>query len=89
MPAFGRGMSAHAVVHRHRMMLVDCGEGTQMQMRRFDLKLKQLDAIFITHLHGDHVFGLPGLLTTLSMNNRVEPLELVAPAGIKDFLKYA
>lgn len=88
MPAFGRGMSAHAVVHWHRMMLVDCGEGTQMQMRRFDLKLKQLDAIFITHLHGDHVFGLPGLLTTLSMNNRSEALELVAPVGVKDYLKH-
>jgi ribonuclease Z len=88
MPAFGRGMSAHAVVHWHRMMLVDCGEGTQMQMRRYDLKLKHLDAIFITHLHGDHVFGLPGLLTTLSMNNRAEPLELFAPVGVKDYLKH-
>ncbi len=87
MPAFGRGLSAHAVVHWHRLMLVDCGEGTQMQMRRFDLKLKQLDAVFITHLHGDHLFGLPGLLTTLSMNNRTEALELVAPVGVKDYLK--
>ncbi len=64
-----------------RVLLFDCGEGTQYRLIRAGVKRGRIDAVFITHLHGDHFFGLPGLLSTLAMLGRTEPLTLVAPAG--------
>jgi ribonuclease Z len=86
-PAFGRHPSAQYVQHHERGFLVDCGEGTQMQMLRYGVRFKRLEAIFITHLHGDHVFGLPGLLNTLSLNNRQEELHVFGPPGLRMLLE--
>ncbi|QSP94785.1 ribonuclease Z [Marinobacter salinisoli] len=63
--------------------LVDCGEGTQHQLLRTRYSVMQLRAIFITHIHGDHTFGLPGLLTSASMLGRTEPLDIIAPIQVE------
>jgi ribonuclease Z len=63
------------------VLLFDCGEGAQYQLIRAGLNRGRIDAVFISHLHGDHFFGLPGLLSTLAMLGRTEPLAVVAPAG--------
>ncbi|SDN43298.1 ribonuclease Z [Vreelandella arcis] len=66
--------------------LIDCGEGSQHQVLHTKLSLNSLKAILITHVHGDHCYGLPGLLASAAMNGRTEPLTIVAPAGIKAWL---
>lgn len=66
--------------------LFDCGEGTQHQMMRSQVKTGKIEKIFITHLHGDHIFGLPGLLTSRSMNGISDTLTLYGPKGIKAFI---
>ncbi len=86
-PTHARNLSAHVVTINDRHHLVDCGEGTQMQLLKYKVKLSRLDAIFITHLHGDHVLGLPGLLTSLSLYERNFPLRLYAPAGLLEMLE--
>ena len=68
---------------------IDCGEGTQHQLLRTHHSVMQLQAIFITHIHGDHTFGLPGLLTSASMLGRTAPLYLVAPRPVKTFIEAA
>ncbi|PPK50622.1 ribonuclease Z [Marinobacter persicus] len=69
--------------------LVDCGEGTQHQLLRSRYSVMQLKAIFITHIHGDHTFGLPGLLTSASMLGREEPLDVIAPPQVQTFIRAA
>ncbi|MCK5806352.1 MAG: ribonuclease Z [Lentisphaeria bacterium] len=69
-----------------RWMLFDCGEGTQHQLLRCPLAATQLDHVFITHLHGDHCFGLPGLLSARGLVGVVRPLQIFGPAGLQDFL---
>lgn len=69
--------------------LFDCGEGTQHQYMRSALKPGKLEKIFITHLHGDHIFGLPGLLTSRSMGSLSQPLTIYGPKGIKAFIENA
>ena len=68
------------------MWLFDCGEGTQHQILRSDLKLSQIRRIFITHLHGDHLFGLPGLLASVGMAGHAERIDIYGPAGLDDYL---
>ena len=63
--------------------LVDCGEGTQHQLLRTRYSVMQLRAVFITHIHGDHTFGLPGLLTSASMLGRTQPLDIIAPRQVQ------
>ena len=70
---------------RGRLWLFDCGEATQMQKANFSLS--KLEMIFITHLHGDHLFGLPGVLTTRSLIQNQSELTLVGPKGIKQFIQ--
>ncbi|MTD28189.1 ribonuclease Z [Erwinia sorbitola] len=74
---------------RNATWLFDCGEGTQHQILRTPIKPGKIEKIFITHLHGDHIFGLPGLLTSRSMNGSGDPLTLYGPAGIKTFVETA
>ena len=63
--------------------LIDCGEGTQIQLRRCGIKLNSIEHIFISHLHGDHFFGLPGLISTFRLLGRTKPLNIYGPKGIK------
>lgn len=74
---------------RAGLWLFDCGEGTQHQLLHTPYHPGKLDKIFITHLHGDHVFGLPGLLCSRSMAGNVNPLTLYGPAGIREFTETA
>ena len=81
-PTRTRGMSALALDLGAQWILVDAGEGTQHQLLRFGLPTSRLAAVLITHLHGDHVLGLPGLLSTLALNGRDEPLTVIGPDGL-------
>ncbi|WP_201585336.1 MBL fold metallo-hydrolase [Psychrobacter jeotgali] len=67
-------------------LLIDCGEGTQQQLLHTKLSLNQLTAIFITHIHGDHCYGLPGLLASAAMSGRREAITIIAPKAIEKFL---
>lgn len=67
--------------------LFDCGEGTQQQILRSNLKPRKINKIFITHLHGDHIFGLPGLLSSRSFQGGNTPVTIYGPKGVKDFVE--
>lgn len=69
---------------RNHMFLVDCGEGTQVQLRKHKLKFSRIKHIFISHLHGDHFFGLPGLISTFRLLGREAELHVYGPKGIKE-----
>jgi ribonuclease Z len=86
LPAFGRHPSAQAVTVFSEVLLIDCGEGTQIQMQRYGVKWRNVHHIFISHLHGDHYFGLPGLINSMSLLGRVAPLHIHAPAGLKPII---
>jgi ribonuclease Z len=66
--------------------LIDCGEGTQKEMRRMKVKMNGIDRVFISHLHGDHFYGLPGLVNTMAALGRTAPLHIYGPKGIKEVL---
>jgi ribonuclease Z len=85
-PTSRRFPSAQVIQVNEQSYLMDCAEGAQIQIRRFHLKMNRLKAIFISHLHGDHVFGLPGLLSTLSMSDRTEPLEIFGSKQLDEWL---
>ncbi|MBW7869638.1 MAG: ribonuclease Z [Flavobacteriia bacterium] len=69
-----------------RMFLIDCGEGTQVQLRKAKAKFSRINHIFISHLHGDHVFGLIGLISSFQLLGRESPLHIFGPKGIQDFI---
>ena len=70
-----------------KLFMIDCGEGTQLQMRKFKVRISKLHSLFISHLHGDHIFGLPGLLSTLSMLGRTGDLHIYAHKEINLLIK--
>ncbi len=84
LPTSKRFPSAHLLNVNERFYLIDCGEGTQMQLRRYGVRFGKLHEVFISHLHGDHVFGIFGLLSSLELMGRTSPLTIFAP---KDFSK--
>lgn len=86
MPTAARGMPAVALVRPPELLLFDCGEGTQMQARRAGVRLHRVTQVCISHLHGDHVLGLPGLLMSLQMGGRTAPLSLHGPPGLAEFI---
>jgi ribonuclease Z len=86
-PAFGRYPSSQLVHVAGRYFLVDCGEGAQMQLRRYSLKFQRISHIFISHLHGDHYLGLPGLLSSMHLLGRTDPLHLYADEGLLQILE--
>ncbi|MEM1339530.1 MAG: ribonuclease Z [Bacteroidota bacterium] len=69
---------------KNQYFLIDCGEGTQVQLRRHKLKFSRINHIFISHLHGDHFFGLPGLISTFRLLGREKELHVYGPKGIKE-----
>jgi len=85
-PIFNRNPTSQAVNINDRWYLIDCGEGTQQQMLRFDIKASKIDHIFISHLHGDHYLGLVGLLSSLHLNGRIKPLYIYCPAHLKEII---
>jgi ribonuclease Z len=86
-PSLNRGTTAQFVNCHQRHILIDCGEATQIQMRKFKVKFQKLDIILISHLHGDHVFGLPGLISTMQLLGRTSAITIIGPVGIESFLK--
>lgn len=86
LPAHGRHPTAQFLHLDSRDLLIDCGEGTQMQMARYGLKWRRLSHIFISHLHGDHYLGLPGLLNSMSLLGRTAPLSVSGPAALGKLL---
>lgn len=85
-PTLRRNVSALAVAREAEWLLFDCGEGAQVQIARAGLSPSRLSAVFITHLHGDHFNGLPGLLSTMGLDRRTRNLSLTGPTGIRDYL---
>jgi ribonuclease Z len=86
LPANGRHPSAHILNCQDQLFLIDCGEGTQIQLTRYRVRVNRIRAIFISHLHGDHFFGLIGLLTSLSLNGRKKKLLVFSPPGLKPII---
>jgi len=87
LPTPERGLPAVLLDFDGDYLLLDCGEGTQRTMMQQGFGLCRRMRIFITHLHGDHVFGLPGMIQTMNLLNRVHPLEVYGPPGLKGFLE--
>lgn len=85
-PSAARGTAATLICRGGERILIDCGEGTQRQLLRSGHGLVDLDAILLTHLHGDHVLGLPGLVKTYALRDRTRPLTIVGPAGLNRML---
>ena len=85
-PSRDRSTSCIAVREGPDIVLMDCGEGSQRQIMASPYSFMKIRAILITHLHGDHVFGLPGLLQTMGLSNRAEPLTVYGPPGIAAFI---
>src|SRR5215208_3874484 len=82
-PAFNRHPTAQVVQTAENSFLIDCGEGTQMQMDRYKIRRSKISHIFISHLHGDHYFGLIGLLTSMGLLGRKSELHLYGPEQLK------
>ena len=86
-PAFDRFPTAQILQSADESYLIDCGEGTQMQMARYKIRRSRISRIFISHLHGDHYFGLIGLLTSMSLLGRTQPIHLHAPAALEEIIR--
>ncbi len=85
-PTRARGTSATLIARGGERWLVDCGEGTQRQFLRSGLGLVDVDVILLTHLHGDHILGLPGLVKTYGLRGRQRPLRVVGPRGLRELV---
>jgi ribonuclease Z len=86
-PAFERFPTAQILQLQDECFLIDCGEGTQMQMAKYKIKRSKISRIFISHLHGDHYFGLIGLLTSMSLLGRTQDIHLYAPAPLEKIIQ--
>jgi ribonuclease Z len=87
LPTAERGLPAVLVEVEGEYILFDCGEGTQRQMAKAGFSLGRRMRVFISHLHGDHIFGLPGMIQTMNLINRVHPLHIYGPPGLSDFIQ--
>lgn len=86
-PTEHQNPSAQMLQFGHRRFLIDCGEGTQMQMLKYQISRKNLSHIFISHLHGDHYFGLVGLISTLHLYGRRQPLHVYGPEPLEEIIQ--
>lgn len=85
-PVHGRNHTAQVVRFGQECLLLDCGEGTQIQMRKFKIKSSRISHIFISHLHGDHYLGLIGLLSSYHLSKRIQPLKIFGPKGLDEII---
>ena len=90
-PTKSRNVSSVALrlPQRAELWLFDCGEGTQHQILRSELKISQLSRIFVTHMHGDHIFGLMGLLASCGLAGNVDKIDIYGPPGLNEYLQAA
>lgn len=86
LPTLQHNASSQIVELREKLFMIDCGEGTQIQLRRLRIHFSKIIAVFISHLHGDHCFGLPGMISTFGMTGRTAPLHIYAPAAFEPIL---
>lgn len=86
-PTSRRGLTAQFVSCSSRHILIDCGEGTQMQIRKFGIKFQRIEHVLISHLHGDHYFGLVGLLSTMHLMGRTKSIQVYGPKGLKEIVE--
>jgi ribonuclease Z len=87
LPAFDRHPSAQIITMDEHLFLVDCGEGTQSQMTKYKIRRSKIQHIFISHLHGDHYFGLIGLITSMGLLGRQQELHIYAPSLLQDIFE--
>ncbi len=83
-PSLMGNPTAQILEIRDHLFLIDCGEGTQVQLRKHKIKFSRINHIFISHLHGDHFFGLPGLIATFQLLGREKELHIYGPSGLKE-----
>lgn len=88
LPFSDRNPSAQALSVHGRLFLIDCGEGTQQRIRQEHLSFVKIEAIFISHIHGDHCFGLFGILSTMSLYHRIQPLHVFGPQNLGPVIKF-
>lgn len=88
-PAYGRYPTMQLLNVQEQLFMIDCGEGAQMRFSQFNVKWGKLSQIFISHHHGDHVLGLPGLLSSMGLNHRTAPLTIFGPPKVGLFLEQA
>src|ERR1700736_6543203 len=86
LPAFDRHPTAQVITMDEHIFLIDCGEGTQMQMTKYKIRRSKINHIFISHLHGDHYFGLIGLITSMGLLGRSQDMHLYAPPLLKEMI---
>ncbi|MET3115106.1 ribonuclease Z [Pedobacter sp. CG_S7] len=86
-PVHNRNPTAQLLNCNEKFYLIDCAEGTQQQFIKYNIKGNKIDHIFISHLHGDHYFGLIGLLSSLHLNGRLKPIQLFGPAALLEILE--
>jgi ribonuclease Z len=86
-PAFSRHPTAQVVTLNEQLFLIDCGEGTQMQMAQYKIRRSKIHHIFISHLHGDHYFGLIGLITSMGLLGREQDLTIYGPPELEDIIE--
>ncbi len=87
LPTSLRGSSSQVVNVHSKPLLLDCGEGTQLRLRQHKIRMQQIQHVFISHLHGDHFFGLVGLLSSLHLLGRKKPLNIHAPKALKKIIE--
>lgn len=86
-PMYGRHPTSQLINIDEQFLLIDCGEGTQMQLVKFGIKSNRIKHIFISHLHGDHYFGLMGLISSMHLVGRKDELHIYGPPGLKEILE--
>ena len=86
-PKKAKNHTSQLLVHNNKYILIDCGEGCQIQLRRFGVSLQKLDYIFISHLHGDHILGLPGLIFSMNLLGRERELTIIGPSDIRNLVE--
>ena len=87
LPAYDRHPTSQVVTLNDQVFMIDCGEGTQMQLSKYKIRRSRINHIFISHLHGDHYFGLPGLITSLGLLGRESGLHIYAPALLEGMIR--